>query len=380
VDVSIARTVEPIKFGFLADMRYPDDLLIDVRNDMILPFELVFADGVAEGVIDRPVEIVYREVDGLPSGSVKAVIDAYGELVDEGCLAVFGPFISENAIPLREEIEHRFRVPSISICGSDDWLGEWTFALPNGSMTDEPILWASLMAKAGQTTAGVLVERALIGQSYLKGFRAACRDEGIRIVAEESIPQTGQDIGEAVRRLHAAAPDAIVHCGFGLGVVQITDALRAVDWDPPRYMGTAFEDAYIGAEIWEPFLGWIGLEQYDEGNEVGQRFIDRFEQVYGRRPEYFAPVVCRDVATAFLRAFADAEPLSPRGVMEALERVKMVPAASGAPGTRISFGKWTRQGWMGAGYLVARKLDPDGRTTHLVGRYGPPSSERQSGN
>src|SRR5450432_1978958 len=175
VDVSIARTVEPIKFGFLADMRYPDDLPIDVRNDMILPFELVFADCVAEGLIDRPVEIVYREVDGLPRGNVKAVIDAYGELVDEGCVAVFGPFISENAIPMREEIERRFRVPSISICGSDDWLGEWTFALPNGSMTDEPIVWASLMAKAGQTTAGVLVERALIGQSYLKGFRAACR-------------------------------------------------------------------------------------------------------------------------------------------------------------------------------------------------------------
>ena len=28
--------------------------------------------------------------------------------------------------------------------------------------------------------------------------------------------------------------------------------------------------------------------------DVGQRFIDRFEAVYGRRPEYFAPVVCRD--------------------------------------------------------------------------------------
>ncbi len=235
--MSIARTVEPIKFGFLADMVYPDDLPIDVRNDMILPFELVFADGLAEGVIDRPVEIVYREVNGLPRGSVKAVIDAYAELVDEGCLAVFGPFISENTIPLREEIERRFRVPSISICGSDDWLGEWTFALPNGSMTDEPILWASLMAKAGQTSAGVLVERALIGQSYLKGFRAACRDEGIRIVAEESIPQTGQDIGEAVRRLHEAAPDAIVHCGFGLGVVQITEALRVGGLGPAPLHG-----------------------------------------------------------------------------------------------------------------------------------------------
>jgi hypothetical protein len=62
-------------------------------------------------------------------------------------------------------------------------------------------------------------------------------------------------------------------------------------------------------------------------------------------------VVNRDIATVLLRAFADAHPLSPRGVKEALERVKMIPAAAGAPGTRISFGKWTRRAWMGAGYL-----------------------------
>ena len=48
----------------------------------------------------------------------------------------------------------------------------------------------------------------------------------------------------------------------------------------------------------------------------------------------------------------------------------MVPAASGAPGTYLSFGKWTRRGWMGAGYLVARRLDPDGVSAHLVDRFG----------
>ena len=67
---------------------------------------------------------------------------------------------------------------------------------------------------------------------------------------------------------------------------------------------------------------------------------------------------------------ADAHPLTPRGVKEALERVKMVPSASGAPGTRLSFGKWTRRGWMGAGYLVARQLDEEFGQSHLVGRFG----------
>jgi hypothetical protein len=79
---------------------------------------------------------------------------------------------------------------------------------------------------------------------------------------------------------------------------------------------------------------------------------------------------------ALLYAFADATPLSPLGVKDALERVKMLPAASGSPGTRISFGRWMHRGWVGAGYLVARSLDPDGKDlgkfwkSSLVGRYG----------
>ncbi len=71
---------------------------------------------------------------------------------------------------------------------------------------------------------------------------------------------------------------------------------------------------------------------------------------------------------AFVAALERAEPLSPRGIMEALERVKMVLAACGEPGTRISFGKWTRRGWMGAGYLVAREVAPDFTSTVFRGR------------
>jgi len=103
---------------------------------------------------------------------------------------------------------------------------------------------------------------------------------------------------------------------------------------------------------------------------VGQAFLDQFAATYGRRPEWVLPLVNRDFATVLLHAFADAHPLSPRGVKEALERVKMVPAAAGSPGTYLSFGNWTRRGWMGAGYLVARKLDPDGEHSHLVDRFG----------
>ena len=370
--MSNASDAEPIKVGFLIDYLSSGS---DDWSHYAEPMELVFGDGLAARKIDRPVEVVYRGAQGLPKGSVKAVVDAFAELVDEGCVAVIGPHISENAVALRDEVERRFRVPAISVCGSEDWLGEWTFLLNNGSMTDEPILWAHLMAKASQPTAGVLVERSYIGQAYLENFRRAAEHEGIQIVAEEYIAQTGQDINDAVEVLHRAGASAIVHCGFGLGVAEINVALQALDWDPPRYMGTAFETGF-NEQLWDAYLGWIGLEQYDEANAVGQAFLDRFEGEYGHRPEYYSPLLWRDCATSLLYAFADAAPLSPLGVKNALERVKMLPAASGSPGTRISFGRWMHRGWVGAGYMVARTLDPDGKElgrfwkSSLVGRYG----------
>ncbi|MDR3664006.1 MAG: ABC transporter substrate-binding protein [Mycobacterium sp.] len=368
--MSYESTAQPIKIGYLMDFRLPDAYPAEMKLDFFQPFELVFSKALEEGLIDRRVEIVYKEVEGLPKGTVKAVIDAFGELVDEGCLAVFGPHITDNAVPTREAIEQRFRVPALSVTGSDDWLGEWTFSFPQGSLTDEPIFWADLLAKGGHTEVGVLIENSLVGDSYLSNFRSACHRKGIRIVAEAKIAQTAQNINEVTKIMYDAKPSALVHCGFGFGIVFLNAALQALDWDPPRFTSTAFQNAWINPIMWQAFTGWTGIDQYDDANQVGQQFLDNYEQAYGRRPEYCVPVVNCDVATALLRAFTDARPLSPRGVKEALERVKMMPAASGAPGTRVSFGNWTRRAWMGAGYLVARQLDADGINSHLVHRFG----------
>lgn len=368
--MSFESETEPIKLGVLMDWKVPDDHPQERIDDFFKPLELVFARGLEAGVIDRPVELVVRETWGLPKGSVKPVIDAFGELVDAGCLAVFGPAITDNCVPTREAIDERFHVPAISMTGSDDWLGEWTFALPQGSLTDEPIFWTDLLVRGGHSQVGALVEQSLVGETYLLNFRKACAARGIRVVAEERIAQTAHDVEAAIRSLHEAKATALVHCGFGLGVLYVNSALDAIGWDPPRFMGTAFQNAWFHDALWNAMLGWTGVDQYDEANQVGQAFLDEFQSAYGRRPEWVLPLVNRDFATVLLHAFADAHPLSPRGVKDALERVKMVPAAAGAPGTRLSFGKWTRRGWMGAGYLVARRLDPDRVHTHLVARFG----------
>jgi branched-chain amino acid transport system substrate-binding protein len=368
--MSYESTAEPIKVGYLMDFTLPDSYPQHMRDDLTLPFDMIFDEAAKQGVIDRPIEIVYREVEGMPKGTVKAVIDAFGELVDEGCLVVFGPHITDNCVATKEAIEEQFKVPAIAVTGTDDWLGEWTFSFPQGSMTDEPIFWTDLLAKGGHTEVGVLIEQSLVGQSYLNNFRSACQRKGIRIVAEAEIASTAQDVHDAIYQLRAANSQAIVHMGFGFGIVFVKPVLEELNWDPPRFSSTAWQNAWMNPVMWDAFMGWTGIDQYDEANPVGQEFLDRFEALHGRRPQYCVPVVNCDVATTLLHAFTDARPLSPRGVKEALERVKMLPAASGAPGTRVSFGKWTHRAWMGAGYLVARELDADGVNSHLVDRFG----------
>lgn len=112
--MSYESSAEPIKVGYLMDFLLSDDLPQDHPEDLTNPLDMVFGEALRNGQLDRPVEIVYREVEGLLIGTVKAVIDAYQEPVDEGCLVIFGPSIGDNAVAIRDSLDERFRVPAIS--------------------------------------------------------------------------------------------------------------------------------------------------------------------------------------------------------------------------------------------------------------------------
>ena len=62
--MSYVSTAEPIKIGYLMDFKLPPDYPQTMRDDLIKPFELVFAEGLRRKVIDRPIQILYREADG----------------------------------------------------------------------------------------------------------------------------------------------------------------------------------------------------------------------------------------------------------------------------------------------------------------------------
>ena len=80
-----------------------------------------------------------------------------------------------------------------------------------------------------------------------------------------------------------------MHCGFGFGIAPVNPVLADLDWDPPRFLGTAFQNAWINQIMWNAILGWTGVDQYDETNPIGQQFLDRT-----RRPTAAVPsTACR---------------------------------------------------------------------------------------
>ncbi|OBG22629.1 hypothetical protein A5765_01405 [Mycolicibacterium celeriflavum] len=348
--------VTPARVGLLID--YLDEK--GGFDENVLPsLQLVADEFIASGKLDRPVEFVTRAVQGLPNGSFRAVRDAFDELVAQDALVIFGPWVSENGVALRRYVERLAQVPIITMGASENMLGEWVFGLPAGSMEEEPIIMATVAALDGCRSVGLAFEDSLIGHEYLRTTRVACREAGLDIVVEVAIPQVESEKLAAMSTLAASKPDAIMHVGFGLGVVGMNDALQTLGWIPPRYTTTAFEFAATSRWWREQFAGWIGLDQYDERNATCQAFLDAFESRHGRRPEYFFPPYCYDVGRLMMTALASARPLTGAGVKDALEKIKMLPAATGAPGTRMRFGKYIRHGWMGTEFLVARRVLPD---------------------
>ena len=58
-----------------------------------------------EGMYGRsPVELVIVDARGLPRENYRKVIDGYQWLVEQGCVVVLGPMISDNSVNLQDTV------------------------------------------------------------------------------------------------------------------------------------------------------------------------------------------------------------------------------------------------------------------------------------
>jgi branched-chain amino acid transport system substrate-binding protein len=361
----VASGKKRIKVGIVLD--FPIE---DVKQSFLDAVQLAMDEATENEVIDREVELVVRDVEGLPRGEAHDVVLAWQELADLGVIGIIGPLISDNSIAVAEHQETLARkVPTLTWSGTDLQYSEYMFGFGNGSLPEEPYLMAEWLKDQGHETVGVVYERAATGLEYLEFFVDACLREGLEIVHSEGIGQITRDMSATVARLRDRAPDALAYFGFGLPGIEMNGALAEIDWDPPRVMSAAFINCYVIPAFMHGLKGWIGVDQWDETNPVGQEMLARFEKRFGYRQDNCVPTLAFDCGAALAQGIGRARALTPVGVKDGLEKVKMLPSATGGPGTRISLGHYTRRAWHGADYLLLREIDDELTGTTFVGRF-----------
>ena len=127
--------------------------------------------------------------------------------------------------------------------------------------------------------------------------------------------------------------------GYGYSTFHFAEAFTALDWDPPRVMGTAFM-FYSNSNEWaEGLEGWHGVDQLGEdgANPNYEAMIERFEARFGRA---HAQRRRRAGLRHRPRRASTASPTrtiaTPDEVKDGLERIKWMPAPTAGPAPTCS--------------------------------------------
>lgn len=355
---------EPVRIGLLIDMD-----LGQLLSDTIDPIILAIEDALNEGVYDRPVEILTVDARGLPRENYRKVIDGYQHLVAEGCVVVIGPFISDNSLVLRDTI-NATGVACIGWTGTTHFFGEYCFTVANGDIPTESVMGANWCFEHGYTKVGFVWEKGSSGDLYSGYFRTAAQQVGVEIIKEVSNGPNPRNMTEHLATMKAQGAQAIVYMGYGYSTFHFAAAFKELDWDPPRFMGTAFM-FYSNSNAWAQGLeGWHGVDQLGEDgtNPNYEAMMNRFEARFGRRSRNVVVALSYDSARAAIHGIANARIATPPEVKAGLEQIKWMPCTNGGPGCYLTFAPYDHRGYKGD-FLTIRELR--GGELHFRGYYRP---------
>jgi branched-chain amino acid transport system substrate-binding protein len=355
---------EPVKIGILVDMDI-GQLLADWIDSTILAIE----DAMNEGVYDRPIEIITVDARGLPRENYLKVRKGYQKLVDEGCVVVLGPMISDNSVNLRETI-NATGVACIGWTGAVRFFGEYCFTVANGDIPAESTMCANWCFQQGYKKVGFFWERGSSGTDYADYFRRGAQNVGLDIIKEVSLGPSPRDLEAQLATMRDQGAEAIVYEGYGYSTFHFARAFKALDWDPPRIMGTAFM-FYSNSNAWaEGLEGWHGVDQLGEDgtNPNYEAMLQRFDARFGRISRNVVVALAYDTARAAIHGIANALIATPDQVKTGLEMIKWMPCTNGGPATYITFAPHDHRGYKGD-FLTIRELR--GGELHFRGYYRP---------
>jgi ABC-type branched-subunit amino acid transport system substrate-binding protein len=337
----VANAALPIRIGVLYDFPQAGDLFAKTLR-------LGIDEVTATGRLDRDVELVERQAQGLPAGSEADVTRAFRELLAEDVVAIVGPSISDNALivaPLCDDS----RIPAINYSGGERTRSQWMFHYQVGSLEEEPPVLAARMVTRGLRRAAVIFDQSPVGRRYAECFEAARARLGLEVTSTASISPLTENAQAILERLRGAQPDVLVYFGLGVASRAVAVARLELGWEIPVLANSALMFGYARPDWRDDFAGWEYLDTIADDNQQRAAFAERSPHAAG------GPIGCAayDIGRLLGEGIASSEHLTRAGVADGLRRVKQLPATSGHAGTVMGFGVWDHAALKGH-YLVLR--------------------------
>lgn len=351
----------PTKIGVLIDLD------MGTKKDFLATLRFAFDEAYDSRLLLRPVELVVKEAIGLPRLEAKNSIDGYLDLVQQGVLCVIGPLITDNSLALAPVI-NRSGVPAITWTGTDRYFGDYCFNLGNGGLAEEGAMMARWIRRRGYQSVAMIHEISPGGIEYAANFRYYAAKERLDILAEAYTSQIPDDLQDTLRKLRAQNPDCLAYLGYGYPTILMGPMFRELGWDPPRIMTSAFQFCYAKPEWMTALEGWHGIDQVCEDNPRLQPVFDAVANKLGKRRDHTVTALSYDTARLIVEGIARANLLTPHGLKEGLEKVRLLPAVNGGPRTHMSLGPYDHKAYKGD-WLVIRRIE--GGRTIFVELYEP---------
>jgi len=343
---------EPVRIGILIDID-----LGQLLADWIDPTMLAIEDALNEGVYSRgPIQLVVADARALPRESYRNVLDGYRWLVDQGCVVVLGPMVSDNCLVL-QDLANQMQVPCVGWTGAHRFASDYCFTVANGDIPTEGVMCAQWLKARGLQRIGLFWEQGSSGRDYADYFRDTALQLGLSVVREVKLEPNPRGLKDDLALMRELGVEGIYYGGYGQATFHFAEAFKALDWDPPRVMGTAFM-FYSNSNAWaEGLEGWHGIDQLgEEGtNPNYDAMVRRFEARFGRTTRNVVVALAYDTARVAIHGIGNAAIPEPRWVKEGMERIRWMPATNGGPGTYIQFGPHDRKGYKGD-FLTIREL------------------------
>ena len=99
---------------------------------------------------------------GLPRENYRKVIDGYRWLVEQGCVVVLGPMISDNSLVL-QDTANELGVACIGWTGAHKFASDYCFTVANGDIPTEGVMCAQWLQGAGHPEGRAVLGAGLVG-------------------------------------------------------------------------------------------------------------------------------------------------------------------------------------------------------------------------